>query len=65
MDNIYEPDWLNRAMADAKIRTGQLARVSGVSRSQIQRIRNGAPPRLDTLRALSGALATLQQERAA
>lgn len=65
MDSIYEPGWLARAMADAEIRTGQLAQASGVSRSQIQRIRKGMPPRLDTLRALSGALAALQQDRAA
>jgi predicted transcriptional regulator len=61
MDNIYEPDWLERTMSAAGIQTGQLAQISGVSRSQIQRIRKGMPPRLGTLRRLSVALAELQQ----
>jgi transcriptional regulator with XRE-family HTH domain len=58
MADIYEPDWLDRAMREAKVRTGELAAASGVSRSQIQRIRNGMSPRLDTLRALQTALAS-------
>lgn len=65
MDNIYEPDWLKSAMDEASIRTGELAEVSGVSRSQIQRIRNGSPPRYDTLCSIRGALQKLQQDRAA
>lgn len=43
-------------MKQHKIETGQLAKLSGVSRSQIQRIRNGMSPRLDTLLRLKSVL---------
>lgn len=57
MIDIQHNDWLVRAMEDAKIQTGELSELTGVSRSQIQRIRKGMPPRLDTLRKLQEALA--------
>ncbi len=56
MDTAYDPLWLERAMTKAGIRTGQLARMSNVSRSQIQRIRRGSAPRMDTMVALQAAL---------
>lgn len=64
MDSTYDPTWLERKMAEKSIRTGQLAEASGVSRSQIQRIRNGMAPRMDTLAALNGALAKLESQTA-
>jgi transcriptional regulator with XRE-family HTH domain len=59
MANTYDPLWLERAMRSAGIRTGQLAEASGVSRSQIQRIKRGMAPRMDTQAALNVALAKL------
>jgi transcriptional regulator with XRE-family HTH domain len=56
MDTAYDPLWLDREMKRCGIRTGRLAELSKVSRSQIQRIRNGAPPRMDTLAALQAGL---------
>jgi len=56
MDTAYDPAWLDKEMKAAGVRTGELANASGVSRSQIQRIRNGSPPRMDTLEALRAAL---------
>lgn len=56
MDNAYDPRWLDRAMREAGVRTGQLAEISNVSRSQIQRIRRGSAPRMDTMVALQAAL---------
>lgn len=46
-------------MRTSDLRTGELARVSGVSRSQIQRIRRGMSPRLQTLRQLEDGLRSL------
>lgn len=46
-------------MRKAGIRTGQLAEASGISRSQIQRIKRGMAPRMDTQAALNAALADL------
>lgn len=60
MATIYDPTWLVRRMAEKQIRTGQLAEASGVSRSQIQRIRKGMAPRMDTLAAINAALADLE-----
>lgn len=56
MDTAYDPAWLDREMKAAGVRTGQLAEISRVSRSQIQRIRNGSAPRMDTMIALKAAL---------
>lgn len=56
MDNAYDPMWLDRAMKEAGVRTGKLAEISNVSRSQIQRIRRGSAPRMDTMLALQVAL---------
>lgn len=64
MANTYDPEWLKRAMSAARVRTGQLAEASGVSRSQIQRIRNGMAPRMNTLAALQRGLATLDPKPA-
>ena len=58
MDTAYDPDWLTKAMEKTGIATGKLSSLTGVSRSQIQRIRNGAPPRMDTHEALRLALRT-------
>ena len=55
-------------MRKAGIRTGQLAEASGVSRSQIQRIKRGMAPRMDTQVALTAALtklATVEKRRVA
>ena len=59
MSNAYDPKWLAREMDKRKVRTGRLADLSGVSRSQIQRIRKGMAPRMDTLNALNTALSKL------
>ena len=56
MASTYDPRWLADAMTAKGIQTGDLADASGVSRSQIQRIRNGMAPRMDTLVALQSAL---------
>jgi transcriptional regulator with XRE-family HTH domain len=65
MDTTYDPAWLRRRMDAAGIRTGALAKASSISRAQIQRIRNGAPPRMDTLMALQAGIAALEQAKAA
>ena len=59
MADIDDPRWLDNEMRAADIKTGELAAASGVSRSQIQRIRNGMDPRRGTLVALRDAIATL------
>jgi transcriptional regulator with XRE-family HTH domain len=59
MDTAYDPTWLKREMAAHDIATGKLAKASGVSRSQIQRIKLGMAPRMDTLVALRGGIAAL------
>lgn len=56
MDSTYDPQWLDKAMIAAGVQTGELAEASNVSRSQIQRIRNGSAPRMDTMLALRSAL---------
>lgn len=60
MPTIYDPAWLDREMAAAGIRTGELAEASSVSRSQIQRIRKGMAPRMNTLTAINAGLAKLK-----
>lgn len=59
MFDIQDPNWLARVMDEKGVQTGELAKRSGVSRSQIQRIRNGMEPRLGTLRSIQAALAEL------
>lgn len=56
MIDINHPDWLTEAMTKYNVETGRLAKLSGVSRSQIQRIRKGMSPRLDTLLRIQSAL---------
>lgn len=51
-------------MSEAGVQTGALAEASGISRSQIQRIRNGMAPRMNTMVALNSALARLSQAAA-
>lgn len=63
MLDIQRPDWLNSAMAEIGLQTGELSDRAKVSRSQIQRIRNGMPPRLDTLRRISTALEEARRAR--
>ena len=59
MDSIYDPFWLKRRMDATGVMTGLLSAESGVSRSQIQRIRKGMAPRMDTAAAIQAALARL------
>jgi transcriptional regulator with XRE-family HTH domain len=61
MDTAYDPAWLTKAMAETGFGVSELANAAGVSRSQIQRIRNGMPPRMDTQAKLRAALATKAQ----
>ena len=58
MDNAYNPDWLKTEMARTGFGVSELARAAGVSRTQVQRIRNGMAPRMDTHARLRAALAT-------
>jgi predicted transcriptional regulator len=64
MLDIQRTDWLEIAMSEIGMQTGDLADRANVSRSQIQRIRNGMPPRLDTLRRISAALEAARKEKA-
>ena len=63
MDNAYDPAWLTKAMKDTGFGVTELATVAGVSRSQIQRIRNGMAPRMDTQARLVAALASKSSKR--
>ena len=65
MFDIQKPDWLQCAMSEVGVETGELADRAKVSRSQIQRIRKGMPPRLDTFRRISAALEAVRNEKAA
>lgn len=56
MDNAYDPAWLTKAMQKTGFGVTELASLAGVSRSQIQRIRNGMAPRMDTQARLVAAL---------
>lgn len=60
MPSTYDPDWLVKAMEAHGIQTGELAEVTGVSRSQIQRIRNGMTPRVRTMVALTTGIEQLR-----
>lgn len=63
MDDILAPEWLDATMTNAGIKTGQLADVSGVSKSQIQRIRNGDSARTSTLRELRTGIEAILAEK--
>lgn len=56
MLNYLDPNWLEQAKALTGMTTGELARASGVHRSQIQRLANGAAPRLDTFKKILKAV---------
>lgn len=58
MDNAYDPNWLKSEMERTQFGVSELARLAGVSRTQVQRIRNGMAPRMDTQARLRAALAT-------
>lgn len=58
MDTAYDPAWLKKAMDEAGFGVTELANLAGISRTQIQRIRNGMAPRMDTHARLRAALAT-------
>jgi predicted transcriptional regulator len=60
MDNAYDPAWLTKAMKETGFGVTELSTIAGVSRSQIQRIRNGMAPRMDTQARLQAALASKQ-----
>jgi len=58
MDNAYDPNWLKAEMAKAGFGVTELAKLAGISRTQVQRIRGGMAPRMDTQAKLRAALAT-------
>lgn len=64
MDNAYDPNWLKAEMAKTGFGVSELARLAGISRTQVQRIRNGMAPRMDTQARLKAALATKPTRRA-
>lgn len=56
MIDLHNPDWLNLAMRETGADTETLASISGVSCSQVNRIRAGMAPRLPTALKLKLAL---------
>lgn len=65
MLNYRDPNWLQLAKALAGMETGALAKASGVSRSQLQRIANGDDPRLGTFIKIEDAVRSAAKARAA